>query len=49
MGSKPLVGGEFLEVAEDWIARVENCFRAFRCSEEQRLEVLDFLVEGSAR
>ncbi|XP_073137910.1 uncharacterized protein [Henckelia pumila] len=49
MGLKPLVGGESSEDAGNWLRRMEVCFREFRCTEEQRMETLDFLVEGRAR
>ncbi|XP_073137707.1 uncharacterized protein [Henckelia pumila] len=48
MGPKPLVGGESPEDAGNWLRRMEVCFREFRCTEEQRMETLDFLVEGRA-
>ncbi|XP_075489589.1 uncharacterized protein LOC142528426 [Primulina tabacum] len=46
MGPKPLVGGETSDVAEDWLERMEICFRAFQCTEEQQKETLGFLLEG---
>ncbi|XP_073020031.1 uncharacterized protein [Primulina eburnea] len=49
MGPKPLVGGETPDVAEDWLERMESCFRAFQCTEEQQMETLGFLLEGRAR
>ncbi|XP_073036671.1 uncharacterized protein [Primulina eburnea] len=49
MGPKPLVGGETPDDAEDWIERMESCFRAFQCTEEQKIETLSFLLEGRAR
>ncbi|XP_073294469.1 uncharacterized protein [Primulina huaijiensis] len=49
MGPKPLVGGETLDIAEDWLKRMESCFRAFQCTEEQQMETLGFLLEGRAR
>ncbi|XP_073120181.1 uncharacterized protein [Henckelia pumila] len=49
IGPKPLLGGETPEVAEDWIERIENCFHAFKCSEDQKMEVATFLLEGCAR
>ncbi|XP_073133590.1 uncharacterized protein [Henckelia pumila] len=49
MGPKPLVGGEAPEVAENWIERLENCFRQYQCTKEQKMETLGFLLEGNAR
>ncbi|XP_073137102.1 uncharacterized protein [Henckelia pumila] len=49
MGPKPLVGGESLEDVENRLRRMEVCFRVFRCTEEQKMETLEFLVEGRAR
>ncbi|XP_073151584.1 uncharacterized protein [Henckelia pumila] len=49
IGPKPLVGGESVEVAEGFLERVESCFRVFNTTEEQRLEALNFLLEGRAR
>ncbi|XP_073275437.1 uncharacterized protein [Primulina huaijiensis] len=49
MGLKPLVGGETPDVAEDWLERMESCFRAFQCTEEQQMETLGFFLEGRAR
>ncbi|XP_073029381.1 uncharacterized protein [Primulina eburnea] len=43
------VGGETPDVAEDWLERMESCFRAFQCTEEQQMETLGFLLEGRAR
>ncbi|XP_073121983.1 uncharacterized protein [Henckelia pumila] len=48
MGPKLLVGGETTEEAEIWIRRMEVCFQEFRCTEEQKMETLDFLIEGRA-
>ncbi|XP_073138461.1 uncharacterized protein [Henckelia pumila] len=31
------------------MARIESAFRAFECTEEQKLEVLDFVLDGRAR
>ncbi|XP_073153611.1 uncharacterized protein [Henckelia pumila] len=49
MSPKPLVGGEEPGVAKDWHERMENCFREFQCTEDQKMETLDFLLEGNAR
>lgn len=46
IGPKPLVGKESPEVAKDRLERMENCFRAFRCTEDQRLEAVDFCCRG---
>ncbi|XP_073154005.1 uncharacterized protein [Henckelia pumila] len=49
MGPNPLVGGESPEDAENWLERMENFFHQFRCTEEQKMETIDFLVEGRLR
>ncbi|XP_073153478.1 uncharacterized protein [Henckelia pumila] len=49
MGPKPLVGEESLEDVGNWLRHMEVCFREFQCTEEQRMENLDFLVKGPAR
>ncbi|XP_073120329.1 uncharacterized protein [Henckelia pumila] len=49
MGQKSLVGGESPEDAETWLWHMEVYFREFRCMEEQKMETLDFLVEGQAQ
>ncbi|XP_073135279.1 uncharacterized protein [Henckelia pumila] len=46
---KPLVGGESPKDAENCLERMENCFREFHCTEKQKIETLNFLVEGHAR
>ncbi|XP_073139098.1 uncharacterized protein [Henckelia pumila] len=49
MSPKPLVGGKAPGVAEDWLERMENCFREFQCTEEQKMETLGFLLEVNDR
>ncbi|XP_073138688.1 uncharacterized protein [Henckelia pumila] len=49
MSPNPLIGGETLGVSEDWIERLENCFRQYHCTEVQKMETLGFLLEGNAR
>ncbi|XP_073024277.1 uncharacterized protein [Primulina eburnea] len=49
MGPKPLSGGETPDVAENWLERMESCFKTFQCSAEQQIDTLDFLLEGGAR
>ncbi|XP_073139044.1 uncharacterized protein [Henckelia pumila] len=49
MSPKTLIGGESPEDAENWIEHMENCFREFCCSKDQKLENLNFLLEGRAR
>ncbi|XP_073124810.1 uncharacterized protein [Henckelia pumila] len=49
MGPKTLVGRESPKDAKNWLECMEVCFREFRCTEEQRMETLDYLVEGRAR
>ncbi|XP_073060047.1 uncharacterized protein [Primulina eburnea] len=49
MGPRPLVGGETPDAAEDWLERMESCFRSFQCTAEQQMETLSFLLEGRAR
>ncbi|XP_073137048.1 uncharacterized protein [Henckelia pumila] len=46
---KPLAGGEILEAAEDWLERIEHCFREFRFTDAEKMETLGFLLEGRAR
>ncbi|XP_073133404.1 uncharacterized protein [Henckelia pumila] len=46
---KPLMGGENPEEARNWMPRIESDFRAFDCTEEQKLEVLDFVLDVRAR
>ncbi|XP_073133893.1 uncharacterized protein [Henckelia pumila] len=49
MSLKPLIGGETPGVAEDSIERLENFFREYQCTEEQRMESLGFLLEGNSK
>ncbi|XP_073121895.1 uncharacterized protein [Henckelia pumila] len=46
---KPLTGGETHEEAEDWLERIEQCFQEFRCTDEDRMEILAFMLAGRAR
>ncbi|XP_073133485.1 uncharacterized protein [Henckelia pumila] len=48
VGPEPLMGGENPEEARNWMAMIEIAFRAFNCTEEQKLEVLDFVLDGRA-
>ncbi|XP_073133302.1 uncharacterized protein [Henckelia pumila] len=45
----PLAGGEMPEEAEDWLERMEQCFQEFRCTDEDRMEILAFILEGRVR
>ncbi|XP_073120145.1 uncharacterized protein [Henckelia pumila] len=49
MGPKPLVGRESPEDVEIWLQRMENFFREFGCNKEQKMETLNFLVEGRSQ
>ncbi|XP_073119895.1 uncharacterized protein [Henckelia pumila] len=49
MGPKPLARGETPEDEKNWLEHMESCFQELRCTEEQKMETLKFLVEGSAR
>ncbi|XP_073120088.1 uncharacterized protein [Henckelia pumila] len=49
MSPKPLVGGEAPGFAEDWRQRLENFFRVYQCTKEQKTETLCFLLEGNVR
>ncbi|XP_073159095.1 uncharacterized protein [Henckelia pumila] len=49
VGPKPLLGGENSEEARNWMARIESDFRAFKCTEEENMEVLEFVLDGSVR
>ncbi|XP_073119784.1 uncharacterized protein [Henckelia pumila] len=49
MGPKPLVGGETPEDAENWLERMDSFFQTYRCTEEQNMETLGYLLEGRAR
>ncbi|XP_073120601.1 uncharacterized protein [Henckelia pumila] len=46
---KPVTGGETPEEAEDWLERMEQCFQEFRCTDEDKMEILAFMLEGRAR
>ncbi|XP_073123223.1 uncharacterized protein [Henckelia pumila] len=46
---KPLAGDETPEDAEDWLERMEHCFREFRFTYEEKMETLGFLLKGRAR
>ncbi|XP_073130890.1 uncharacterized protein [Henckelia pumila] len=46
---KPLAGGETPEQAEDWLERMEQCFQEFRCTDQDRMEIFAFILEGRAR
>ncbi|XP_073121991.1 uncharacterized protein [Henckelia pumila] len=49
MAPKTLVGGEAPAVAEDWLERMESCFREYQCTEAQKMETLAFVLEGNAK
>ncbi|XP_073123090.1 uncharacterized protein [Henckelia pumila] len=44
-----LLSEETPEDVENWIRSMVFCLREFRCSEEQKMDTLDFLVEGRAQ
>ncbi|XP_073137321.1 uncharacterized protein [Henckelia pumila] len=46
--TKPLVGSENPNSAEDWLECMERCFWSFHCLEEQKMEATEFLLENMA-
>ncbi|XP_073120588.1 uncharacterized protein [Henckelia pumila] len=43
------MGGKNPEEARNWMARIESDFQALECTEEQKMEVLEFVLDGCAR